>query len=81
MVQRNCSETPKGPEVADQAAEIVLNAVLEAGINFIDTSFDYERSEESSPPNAAAFRGRLWVMTTSTQPTTSKAGVEQGCGK
>jgi aryl-alcohol dehydrogenase-like predicted oxidoreductase len=29
---------PGGPEVSDQAAEKVLNAVLDAGINFIDTS-------------------------------------------
>ncbi len=37
---------PAGPEVADAAAEKVLNAVLDAGINFIDTSIDYGRSEE-----------------------------------
>jgi aryl-alcohol dehydrogenase-like predicted oxidoreductase len=37
---------PRGPEVSDQAAEKVLNAVLDAGINFIDTSIDYGRSEE-----------------------------------
>jgi aryl-alcohol dehydrogenase-like predicted oxidoreductase len=30
----------------DVAAEQVLNAVLDAGINFIDTSIDYGRSEE-----------------------------------
>jgi len=37
---------PAGPEVSDEAAEQVLNAVLDAGINFIDTSIDYGRSEE-----------------------------------
>jgi aryl-alcohol dehydrogenase-like predicted oxidoreductase len=37
---------PRGPEVSDEAAEKVLNAVLDAGINFIDTSIDYGRSEE-----------------------------------
>src|SRR5712664_2181198 len=37
---------PRGPEVSDHAAEKVLNAVLDAGINFIDTSIDYGRSEE-----------------------------------
>jgi aryl-alcohol dehydrogenase-like predicted oxidoreductase len=37
---------PSGPAVADAAAEKVLNAVLDAGINFIDTSIDYGRSEE-----------------------------------
>jgi aryl-alcohol dehydrogenase-like predicted oxidoreductase len=37
---------PAGPEVSDHDAERVLNAVLDAGINFIDTSIDYGRSEE-----------------------------------
>ena len=37
---------PVGPQITDQQAEQVLNAVLDAGINFIDTSVDYGRSEE-----------------------------------
>jgi aryl-alcohol dehydrogenase-like predicted oxidoreductase len=37
---------PRGPEVTDEQAEAVLNAVLDSGINFIDTSIDYGRSEE-----------------------------------
>ena len=37
---------PAGPTIADEQAEQVLNAVLDAGINFIDTSPDYGRSEE-----------------------------------
>ena len=37
---------PAGPTIADEQAEHVLNAVLDAGINFIDTSPDYGRSEE-----------------------------------
>jgi aryl-alcohol dehydrogenase-like predicted oxidoreductase len=37
---------PSGPEVSDAAAEQMLNAVLDAGINLIDTSIDYGRSEE-----------------------------------
>lgn len=35
-----------GPEVSDEEAERVLNGVLDAGINFIDTSIDYGHSEE-----------------------------------
>lgn len=35
-----------GRPVTDQQAETILNAVLDAGINFIDTSYDYGRSEE-----------------------------------
>jgi len=37
---------PVGPAITDQQAEKVLNAVLDAGINFIDTSIDYGHSEE-----------------------------------
>jgi aryl-alcohol dehydrogenase-like predicted oxidoreductase len=37
---------PVGPVIADEQAEKVLNGVLDAGINFIDTSIDYGRSEE-----------------------------------
>jgi aryl-alcohol dehydrogenase-like predicted oxidoreductase len=37
---------PAGPEISDRDAERMLNAVLDAGINFIDTSIDYGRSEE-----------------------------------
>jgi len=35
-----------GREVADDQAERILNAVLDAGINLIDTAYDYGRSEE-----------------------------------
>lgn len=37
---------PRGPELSDQEAERLLNDVLDAGINLIDTSIDYGRSEE-----------------------------------
>jgi aryl-alcohol dehydrogenase-like predicted oxidoreductase len=37
---------PRGPELSDRDAEKLLNEVLDAGINFIDTSIDYGRSEE-----------------------------------
>ena len=37
---------PTGPRVADEEAGALLNAVLDSGINFIDTSIDYGRSEE-----------------------------------
>lgn len=36
----------KGRPVTDDEAETILNAVLDAGINFIDTSYDYGLSEE-----------------------------------
>jgi aryl-alcohol dehydrogenase-like predicted oxidoreductase len=37
---------PTGPDVDDAHAARVLGAVLDAGINLIDTSIDYGRSEE-----------------------------------
>ena len=37
---------PRGPAISDADAERVLGAVLDAGINLIDTSIDYGRSEE-----------------------------------
>jgi len=37
---------PRGPEISDEDAGRLLNAVLDGGINLIDTSPDYGRSEE-----------------------------------
>jgi aryl-alcohol dehydrogenase-like predicted oxidoreductase len=37
---------PGGPPIADDEAGRLLNAVLDGGINLIDTSIDYGRSEE-----------------------------------
>jgi aryl-alcohol dehydrogenase-like predicted oxidoreductase len=37
---------PRGPAITDDDAGKVLNAVLDGGINLIDTSVDYGRSEE-----------------------------------
>ncbi len=37
---------PPGPSISDEEADHLLNAVLDEGINFIDTSIDYGRSEE-----------------------------------
>jgi aryl-alcohol dehydrogenase-like predicted oxidoreductase len=37
---------PRGPEISDEQAGVLLNTVLDEGINFIDTSIDYGRSEE-----------------------------------
>ena len=35
-----------GRPVTDEQAQRILNAVLDAGINFIDTAYDYGLSEE-----------------------------------
>ena len=37
---------PRGRDVTEEQAERILNAVLDAGINFIDTSIDYGLAEE-----------------------------------
>lgn len=37
---------PRGPEIDEDAAGKLLNAVLDGGINLIDTSPDYGASEE-----------------------------------
>ena len=37
---------PRGREVTPEQAQSILNAVLDAGINYIDTSIDYGQSEE-----------------------------------
>lgn len=37
---------PRGPDISESEAERLLNSVLDGGINFIDTSIDYGRSEE-----------------------------------
>src|SRR5215470_5164926 len=37
---------PRGRDVAEAQAETILRAVLDAGINYIDTSIDYGLSEE-----------------------------------
>src|SRR5579862_5657691 len=37
---------PTGPPIADEDAGTQLNAVLDSGVNLIDTSIDYGRSEE-----------------------------------
>jgi aryl-alcohol dehydrogenase-like predicted oxidoreductase len=37
---------PRGRDITEAQAETILNAVLDAGINYIDTSIDYGLSEE-----------------------------------
>ncbi|MGH2849485.1 MAG: aldo/keto reductase, partial [Solirubrobacteraceae bacterium] len=37
---------PRGPVIEDDDAGRLLNALLDGGVNLIDTSIDYGRSEE-----------------------------------
>jgi len=52
---------PRGPEITETEAEAVLNAVLDAGINFIDTSIDYGRSEELIGKYISHRRGEYYL--------------------
>src|SRR5918997_362627 len=63
---------PAGPDVSDEQAARVLNAVLDAGINFIDTSPDYGRSEELIGTSIAHRRGESFLA--------SKCGCVPGAG-
>lgn len=63
---------PAGPPISDDDAQKVLNAVLDAGINLIDTSIDYGRSEE--------FIGRFIAHRRSEYFLASKCGCVPGAG-
>src|SRR5512134_67916 len=52
-----------GRPVTDKQAETILNAVLDAGINFIDTANDYGRSEEFIGKYIAHRRGEYILAT------------------
>ena len=52
-----------GRPVTDAEAERILNAVLDAGINFIDTSYDYGLSEEYIGRFLAGRRGEYLLAT------------------
>jgi predicted aldo/keto reductase-like oxidoreductase len=45
---------PRGPEISDEDAGRLLNAVLDGGINLIDTSPDYGRSDRSTTSRTLA---------------------------
>src|SRR5207247_262166 len=52
---------PTGPEISDDQAERVLNATLDAGINFIDTAPDYGGSEERIGASIAHRRAEYFL--------------------
>jgi aryl-alcohol dehydrogenase-like predicted oxidoreductase len=63
---------PQGRDLPDEQAEQVLNAVLDSGINLIDTSPDYGRSEELIGRFIAHRRGEYVLA--------SKCGCVPGSG-
>jgi len=52
---------PRGPEITDEDAGRLLNAVLDGGINLIDTSPDYGRSEELIGTYLGPRRGEFFL--------------------
>ena len=61
---------PRGPAVSEEDASKILNAVLDAGINFIDTSPDYGNSEEHIGRSIAHRRSEYFLA--------SKCGCQVG---
>ena len=62
--------------VSPEEAASVLTAVLDAGINFIDTSPDYGESEESVGRFIAHRRGEFYLATKCGCPVASSAGTQ-----
>lgn len=52
---------PRGREISEDDAGKILNAVLDLGINFIDTSVDYGASEERIGRHIAHRRGEYFL--------------------
>ena len=52
---------PRGPSVDDQQAEQILRAVLDGGINYIDTSIDYGLSEERLGATLGSRRSEFYL--------------------
>lgn len=66
-------DAPRGRPVTEDQARAILNAVLDAGINFIDTSNDYGRSEEFIGKSISSRRSDYYLAT--------KCGCRPGGGQ
>ena len=66
-------DAPRGRPVTDELAKAVLNAVLDSGVNFIDTSNDYGRSEEFIGRHISHRRSEYYLAT--------KCGCQPGGGQ
>jgi aryl-alcohol dehydrogenase-like predicted oxidoreductase len=53
--------SPRGPDISEDEAGLVLNAVLDAGINYIDTSIDYGLSEERIGKHISSRRSEYFL--------------------
>ncbi len=52
-----------GRDISEQQAATILNAVLDAGLNFIDTSYDYGLSEERIGRHISTRRSEFYLAT------------------
>ena len=66
---------PRGPEISDADAGRLLNAVLDGGINLIDTSPDYGRSEELIGTHVGHRRDEFFLASKCGCPTEFPADV------
>jgi aryl-alcohol dehydrogenase-like predicted oxidoreductase len=66
---------PRGPEIADADAGRLLNGVLDGGINLIDTSPDYGRSEELIGRYIGHRRAEFFLASKCGCPLESPAGA------
>src|ERR1700733_4139253 len=66
---------PRGPEISDEDAGRLLNAVLDGGINLIDTSPDYGRSEELIGTHVGHRRDEFFLASKCGCPTEFPADV------
>ncbi len=66
-------DAPRGRPVSDEQAKAILNAVLDSGITFIDTSNDYGRSEEFIGKHISGRRSQYYLAT--------KCGCRPGGGQ
>jgi aryl-alcohol dehydrogenase-like predicted oxidoreductase len=53
--------SPRGPAVSDEQADHILRAVLDSGINYIDTSIDYGVSEERIGASISSRRAEFFL--------------------
>jgi aryl-alcohol dehydrogenase-like predicted oxidoreductase len=69
---------PRGRPISDEQAERVLKAVLDSGINYIDTSIDYGVSEERIGNVLSGRRAEFFLASKCGCPVVEPAGAESG---
>src|SRR5215207_2771897 len=68
---------PRGRPITDEQAQQVLRAVLDAGINYIDTSIDYGLSEQRIGTAIGSRRGEFYLASKCGCPVDQRSGQRQ----